>query len=274
MEYLSFWKMRQPPFESNSDAQFFYESEAHGEALARLLYLVSDRGMGMGAMTGEIGSGKTMVLNVLTSRLRKDLYTTIKLHTAHLPFEHIVAEINQQLRGKGDVAVNDDKYYLLKEFEQLLHNKVASIGKHLILILDEAQFLSEECLDELKCLTNYNQQESVLTIILSGQPELKAKLSALPQIYQRLGMFCYLKNLRYEEMSPYLEHRLKTAGAEKTDIFNPDSIDPLFSFSGGCPRQINRVCKLAVDRACLMKKSQVDADMIRMIVRDIEKHFG
>jgi type II secretory pathway predicted ATPase ExeA len=162
----------------------------------------------------------------------------------------------------------------LKEFEQLLHNKVSSIGKHLILILDEAQFLSEECLDELKCLTNYNQQETVLTVILSGQPELKAKLSALPQIYQRLGMFCYLKNLRYEEMVPYLEHRLKTAGAEKTDIFNPNSIDPLFSFSGGCPRQINRVCKLAVDRACLMKKNQVDADMIRMIVRDIEKHFG
>lgn len=274
MEYLSFWKMRQPPFESNCDAQFFYESEAHGEALARLLYLVSDRGMGMGAMTGEIGSGKTMVLNVLGSRLRKDLYTTIKLHTAHLPFEHILAEINQQLRGKGDAATNDDKYYQLKEFESMLHNKVGSIGKHLILILDEAQFLSSECLDELKCLTNYNQQESLLTIILSGQPELKEKLSALPQIYQRLGMFCYLKNLRYEEVFPYLQHRLKTAGAEHVDIFDEDSIDPLFSFSAGCPRQINRVCKLAVDRACLMKKERIDADTIRMIVRDIEKHFG
>lgn len=274
MEYLSFWKMRQPPFETNCDEQFFYESEAHGEALARLLYLVSDRGMGMGAMTGEIGSGKTMVLNVLTARLRKDLYTTVKVHTAHLPFEHILAEINQQLRDKGDVSRNDDKYYLLKEFEQLLRDKISSIGKHLIVILDEAQFLSEECLDELKCLTNYNQQETVLTLILSGQPELKARLSALPQIYQRLGMFCYLKNLRYEEVAPYLEHRLKAAGAERTDIFEPNSIDPLFTFSGGCPRQINRVCKLAVDRACLMKKDHVDADMIRMIVRDIEKHFG
>ncbi|QHI70238.1 ExeA family protein [Tichowtungia aerotolerans] len=266
--------MRQPPFESNCDAQFFYESEAHGEALARLLYLVSDRGMGMGAMTGEIGSGKTMVLNVLGSRLRKDLYTTIKLHTAHLPFEHILAEINQQLRGSGDAPGNNDKYYQLKEFEGMLHNKVGAIGKHLILVLDESQFLSKECLDELKCLTNYNQQESLLTIILSGQPELKEKLSSLPQIYQRLGMFCYLKNLRYEEVAPYLQHRLKTAGAEKLDIFEEDSIDPLFSFSGGCPRQINRVCKLAVDRACLMKKDRIDAEMIRMIVRDIEKHFG
>ena len=275
MEYQSLWEMRKPPFESNCDADFFYESEAHGEALARLLYLVSDRGMGMGAMTGEIGSGKTMILSVLSSRLRKDLYTTIRLHTAHLPFEHILAEINQQLRGKGDIKTGEDKYFLLKEFEQLLQNKVASIGKHLILILDEAQFLSTECLDELKCLTNYNQQEPAITIILSGQPELKERLSSLPQVYQRLGMFCYLKNLRYEEVTPYLRHRLKAAGAdENATIFDPDSIDPLFSFSGGCPRQINRVCKLAVDRACLMKKELVDADMIRMIVRDIEKHFG
>jgi type II secretory pathway predicted ATPase ExeA len=274
MEYLSFLKMRQPPFESNCDSQFFYESEAHGEALARLLYLVSDRGMGMGAMTGEIGSGKTMVLSVLLSRLRPDLYTSVKLHTAHLPFEHILAEINQQLKGKRNVAPHGDKYYLLKEFEQLLQDRILSIRKHMILILDEAQFLSEECLDELKCLTNYNQQGSALTIILSGQPELKAKLSALPQIYQRLGMFCYLKNLRYEEVPSYLQHRLRTAGSEKLDIFHADSIDPLFSFSEGCPRQINRVCKLAVDRACMMKKEQIDADMIRMITHDIEKHFG
>lgn len=274
MDYLSFWKMRQPPFESNCDAQFFYESEAHCEALARLLYLVSDQSMGMGAMTGEIGSGKTMMLSVLGSRLRQDIYTTIKLHTAHLPFEHILAEINQQLRGKSEAAVHVDKYYLLKEFENLLQNKVGSIGKHLILILDESQFLSAECLDELKCLTNYNKKESLITIILSGQPELKEQLSALPQVYQRLEMFCHLKNLQYDEMVPYLRHRLQTAGAEQPDIFEEESIAPLFSFSDGCPRQINRVCKLAVDRACLMEKEQIDAETVRMIVRDIEKHFG
>jgi type II secretory pathway predicted ATPase ExeA len=274
MEYLSYWKMKEPPFESNCDARFFYESEAHSESLARLLYLVADRAMDMGTMTGEVGNGKTMVLNAMTSRLREDLYTTMKLRTAHLPFEHIVAEINLQLRGKGSAALNDDKYYLMKEFEQLLHSRVSSTGKHLVLILDEAQFLSAECLDELKCLTAYNHPAPVLTLILSGQPELKARLSAMPQIYQRLGMSCVLKNLRYEEMGAYLEHRLKTAGTENTRIFSSNSIDPIFSFSGGCPRQINRVCKLAIDRACGMKKTQIDADMIHLIVRDIEKHFG
>lgn len=274
MEYLSLLKIKLPPFESNSETQFFYESEAHGEALARLLYLVSDRGMGMGAMTGEIGSGKTMILNVLGSRLRQDLYTTIKIHTAHLPFERILMEINHQLRGEEDETLNEDKYYLLKDFERLLNEKIGSVGKHLILILDEAQFLSEDCLEELKCLTNYNQQKAMLTIILSGQPELKLKLSALPQIFQRLGMFCHLKNLGYDDVKPYLRHRLKTAGVDGDDIFDEGIVDPLFAFSKGCPRQINRVCKLAVDRACLMKKERMDAEMIRMIISDIEKHFG
>ena len=274
MEYLSFWEMRKPPFESNSEAQFFFESEAHGEALARLLYLVSDRGMGMGAMAGEIGSGKTMLLNVLGSRLRKDVYTTIRIHTAHLPFDHILAEINQRLRGEDEATHPHEKYFLLKEFERLVTNKVASIGKHLILILDEAQFLSTECLDELKCLTNYNQEEPVITIILSGQPDLKEKLRALPQVYQRLGMFYDLKHLSREEVAPYVRHRLKTAGTGKMDIFDEDCIEALYSFSSGCPRQINRICKLAVDRACLMKEERVTADMVSMIIRDIEKHFG
>lgn len=274
MEYLSLLKIKLPPFESNSEAQFFYESEAHSEALARLLYLVSDRGMGMGAMTGEIGSGKTMILNVLGSRLRKDLYTMIKIHTAHLPFERILMEINHQLRGEEDKIYSEDKYYLLKEFERLLNDRIGSTEKHLILVLDEAQFLSEECLEELKCLTNYNQQKALLTIILSGQPELKSKLSALPQIFQRLGMFCHLKNLGQEDIKPYLQHRLKTAGIEEDNIFDDGILDPLFTFSNGCPRQINRVCKLAVDRACLMKKERIDTEMIRMIISDIEKHFG
>lgn len=274
MEYLSFWKLREPPFESACDAHFFYESKAHGEALARLLYLVSDRGMGMGAMSGEIGSGKTMLLNVLEQRLRKDLYATVRLHTANLTFEPILAEINQQLCGRQELPKNMAKYYLIKEFEALLQQQVGALGKHLILILDEAQFLSKECLDELKCLTNYNQSDPLLTIILSGQPELKETLSTLPQVYQRLGMFCCLKNLQHDEIVSYLQHRLKTAGAEKEDVFAEDCIDPLFSFSGGCPRQINRLCKLAIDHACLTRKERITADMIRVIIRDIEKHFG
>jgi general secretion pathway protein A len=274
MDYLSFWEMRQAPFEANSEALFFYESEAHGEALARLLYLVSDQGMGIGALTGEIGSGKTMILNVLTSRLRKDIYTVIKIHTAHLPFEHILAEINHQLRNDGQILPVSDKYCMLKEFEMLLAEKIGASGKHLILILDEAQFLSEQCLEELKCLTNYNQDGAFLTILLSGQPELKTKLSSLPQIAQRIGMFYSLRHLRYEEVAPYLKHRLKSAGTKKEDMFDEQCLEPLFSFSKGCPRQINRVCKLAVDRACLTKKEKIDVEMVRMIITDIEKHFG
>jgi general secretion pathway protein A len=276
MDYLSFWKMRRPPFEVDSDPQFFYESRAHGEALARLLYLVSDRGMGMAALTGEIGAGKTMVLSVLSERIRKDLYSVVRLVTANLPFPHILQEINTQIMGrKHPQSETPDKYHLLKEFEEILTERIVNRGKHLLLILDEAQFLTADCLEEIKCLTNYNQDQAALSIIFAGQPELKEKLRKLPQIYQRLGMFYHLGHLEREEVPGYLEHRLRIAGIEGNGkIFDPDTTDPLYDFSHGCPRQINRVCKLAVDRACLIKKDHISEEMIRLIIRDIEKHFG
>lgn len=276
MSYLSFWQMQEAPFEVNSDPHFFFESKAHGEALARLLYMVNDQGMGMAAFTGEIGAGKTMILNVLNARIRKDLYRTIHLVTANLPFEHILLEINAALSGQDlpSDAV-PEKYFLLKQFERLLQERIIDRGKHLLLILDEAQFLTAECLEELKCLTNYNQHNTALSIIFSGQPELKEKLRALPQIYQRLGMFYHLQNLSRDEIPVYLKHRLTIAGAPHSEqIFKEASCDPLFHFSKGCPRQINRVCKLAVDRACLMKQNCIEPDMIQLIIRDIEKHFG
>lgn len=273
MDYLSFWKMRQPPFELHSEAAFFYESEEHGEALARLLYLVSDQGMGIGAMAGEIGSGKTMLLNVLTGRLRQDLYKTVRLHTAHLPFEDILAEINQQI-ASAPVNPAVGRYELLKTFEQLLKTQIEARGKHLVIILDESQFLSPETLDALKCLTNYNQTSQLLTLIMVGQPELREKLRALPQIYQRLGMFCFLQNLKQHEIAPYLKHRLTIAGAEDPHVFEEACIQPLYDFSQGCPRQINRVFKLAVDRACLLQKKKIDTQMIQLIIQDIHSHFG
>ncbi|MCF7849091.1 MAG: AAA family ATPase, partial [Kiritimatiellales bacterium] len=260
LEYLSFWQMRHPPFEMEGDPHFFFESKMHGEGLARLLYLINDKSMGMAALTGEIGSGKTTLLRVLEDRVRKDIYSIVRIHTSALPFENIIEDINEKLRGAPtpeDAPV--DRYHLLKEFEHLLYGNVVNLGKHMVLIMDEAQLLTDECLDSLKCLTNYNQERQSLSVILSGQPELKERLRSMPQVYQRFGMFYHLGRLGYYDILPYLQHRLTIAGAERFDLFHIDCIPPLYEFSRGCPRQINRVCKLAVDRACLLKKDEVDA---------------
>lgn len=276
LDYLDFWNLRRPPFEMDADPEFFFESKTHSEALARMIYLVSDRGMGLGALTGEIGSGKTLTLKTLCSRIDKEDYRVIRLVTAAYPFEHILEEMVAHLADGQPHAMERDKYHLTREFQSLLQTKIADIDKHLVVILDESQFLSPECLEDLKCLTNINheQEKSLLTIIFGGQPELKGTIRALPQVYQRVGMYYHLGNLAKDELPAYVRHRLQVAGAEDIDVFDEDCFDLLYDFSLGCPRQINRVCKLVIDRACILKKREVTREMLEIIVDDIRKHFG
>lgn len=142
-------------------------------------------------------------------------------------------------------------------------------------MIDEAQLLSEAALDTAKCLTNpVGTGGSHVSLVLSGQPELKARLRALPQVHQRLGLLYHLGYLAREEVPAYVRHRLAVAQAGSLGIFDKEGLDLLYTFSGGCPRQINRVCKLAVDRACMLRKTAVDSGLLRMIVNDFERQFS
>lgn len=277
MDYLQFWQLREPPFEAVSNTAFFYESNAHSEGIARLLYVVADQGMGIGALTGEIGSGKTMILNVLRERIPRDMYQTVHITTASFAFEHLLQEIIAQVEGDDlyTESGNDGKYPLLKRLERCVEERVTVLDKHLLVMLDESQLLEPGCLEELKCLTNLNRPgRSVLTIILAGQPELRRTLRSMPQVYQRMGMVYHLSHLERSEVPDYVRHRLAVSGASRLDIFEPDCMDLLYQFSHGCPRQINRVCKLAVDRACLLEQHKVNRDMVQRIVDDIRRQFG
>ncbi len=273
---LDFWKLVRPPFDAATDPAFFFESDAHGEALARLFYFVSDRSMGLAALTGEIGSGKTMTLQVLLNRLRPDLYDHAVLFTASGPFEAILGEINGHLRGDAaGSGVPAGRTAAVAEFRRLLREKIVALGRHLLVVLDEAQFLEPACLDELKCLTNpVDGGAPPVSLLLVGQPELKEHLRSLPQVYQRLGLIYHLRHLQRAEVGPYLQHRLNVAGSPRTDLFAEGCADVLFEFSGGCPRQINRICKLAVDRACLLQQPSIDVKILTLIIEDFKKQFA
>ena len=274
IDYAEFWNLNRRPFEADANPAFFFESRGHGEALARLMYLVSDEGMNMGALTGEIGSGKTMTLAVLVERLPRDHCTVVRIPSAHLRFPDLLQEALSQLCGRAPQP-GADPYLLGKEFERALEERIVAPGRHLLLMLDEAQFLADDCLEPLKCLTNLNVAgRPALTVLLSGQPDLRERLRGLPQVFQRLGMFYHLELLRFDEVAAYLTHRLRVAGATHTDVFDPECVQALYDFSRGCPRQINRVCKLAVDRACLMQQSRITSQTVRAIVDDIGRHFG
>jgi len=273
---LDFWQLTRPPFDAVNEPAFFFESDAHGEALARLAYFVTDRTMGLAALTGEIGSGKTMTLRVLLNRLPPDLYGHAVLFTASGTFVEILAEINGHLRGdafRDAPAVG--RAAAVAEFRHLLREKIVALGRHLLIVLDEAQFLTPACLDELKCLTNpIDGGAPPVSLLLVGQPELKENLRSLPQVYQRLGLIYHLRHLQRAEVAAYLQHRLTIAGAARTDLFAAGCADLLFEFSGGCPRQINRICKLAVDRACLLRQNTIDHSLLNLIIADFKKQFA
>ncbi len=274
IRYLDFWKLARPPFDAGPDPDFFFESRTHGEALARLLYFATDRTMGLAAITGDIGAGKTMTLQVLASRLPPDLYRIVTVFTAPESPTGMLAEVNRRLDGTTTTTTGKDLDALRSDFHRLLERAVAS-GRHLLMILDEAQRMSESCLDTVKCLTNPVSSGSAhVSVVLSGQPEMKARLRALPQVQQRMGLLFHLGYLAREEVSEYVRHRLTVADTKVRDVFDAESLDLLHAFSRGCPREINRVCKLAVDRACLLRKTAVDAGMLKMIIRDFENQLA
>lgn len=275
ISYLDFWNLDRPPFDAGPDPAFFFESRAHGEALARLLYFTADRAMGLAAITGEIGAGKTMTLQVLASRLPPDAYRVLTVFTAPETPAGMLAEINRGLGGAEPAEAAEDADALRREFHRLLRQHIIALGRHLLVVIDEAQLMGEACLDTVKCLTNpVGQEGSHVSIILSGQPELRARLRALPQVYQRLGLSYHLGYLVREEVPAYVQHRLTVAKAASADVFDTQALDLLYCFSKGCPRQINRICKLAVDRACMLHKPVIDAATVEMIIGDFEKHFS
>lgn len=275
IHYSDFWNLARPPFDAGPDPAFFFESRAHGEALARLLYFSLDRSMGLAAITGEIGAGKTMTLQVLARRLPPDVYRIVTVFTAPQSPTGMLAAINRQIAGVEPEAAEADFDALRREFHRLLNRHIVASERHLLLVIDEAQLMSEACLDAVKCLTNpLGSGGACVSVVLSGQPELKSRLRALPQVYQRMGLIFHLGYLPREEVPAYVRHRLNVAQAGSLEVFNAEGIDLLYTFSGGCPRQINRVCKLAVDRACLLRKTEIDAGMLRMIIDDFEKQFS
>ncbi len=275
INYRDFWGLQQTPFEAIADPEFFFESHAHGEALARLLYFAGDRGMGLAALTGEIGAGKTITLNAVKKKLRPDLYVVVEIKTANLTFDDLLCHLNAGLAVRPSSVRPADRYDLTREFQRLMQEKVIQYGRHCLMLVDEAQMLSPEALDGLRGLTNFNEPgQAALSIVLSGQPEMKSVLRALPQVYQRVGLFYHLDYLAHGEILPYLRHRLAAAGAVEPDVFDEDCLEPLYRFSGGCPRQINRICKLAVDRTCLLREPRIHAKLLQLIISDFEKQYA
>jgi len=262
-DYRDYWNLTRSPF----------------PALERLFYIVEDGDMHFGLLTGDIGCGKTITRLVFKKKLLGQSYELVDLENANLSFPFLLLEVLQCL-GAADSFTErpidpSALYYLLREFKQVLKNRIHAKGKRLLIMLDEAQQLDRQTLIELKNLTNITLDgQCPVTIILIGQPDLRDLVKTLPQVDQRISLRYHLPPLRPQEIGDYVRHRLAVAGNPRPDIFTSDAADSLHRITGGVPREINRVCKLALARACTLKSRMVDGAMLESIALDLRRQDG
>lgn len=274
---LQYWNLTRQPFENTRAGDWYYQGRQHREALARLRYIVRDGNMGFGLLTGEIGCGKTITINVLQSELAAGSDVPILLENACPDFDEVLRDILAKLlpprpgalRRRAPIWLEENRYALLRRFRTEFEERILRRRRHLVVILDEAQQLSPEALVELKNLTNIDSDRGGLTVILAGQPELTELVQSLPQVDQRVGLRYHLHPLGADEVGEYVRRRLQAAGAERDDLFAAEAIEALYTETAGVPREINRIGKLALDRAYAVRARQVERETVEMIVADL-----
>ena len=264
------------PFDNTRDTRYFFPSAGHAEALSRLLFLAEDRNLGMGLLTGEIGSGKTLLRTLLHARLAPASHVRVSIENGLLDFDGLLLEILSQIQGQRLPAAQfPDRYSRLAAFKRLLTEEIAGRNRHLVILLDEAQQLDLPCIDALKGLTNISsERQNFLTVIFIGQPELRGLLRQIPQVDQRVSLRFHLTALSAEETREYLRHRLGVAGYQGGFPFDDAALDLLFRASRGIPREVNRICKIALEHILANELGRFSAAAIATVVDDLRRHGG
>jgi general secretion pathway protein A len=241
--YLELFKLRELPFRLSPDPQFLYLSKQHARAKAYMESTIwfTD---GFVVITGEIGSGKTTLIESFLQEVQRDVVVAQIGQTQ----VSVVAFLQAVLVQFGFSPFKMKKAELIATLNNFLVEQYAS-GRKVLLIVDEAQNLSLKVLEELRMLSGVETtKEKVLRIIVAGQPELNQKLDApeLVQLAQRIRLRFHLGTLSATEMHDYIHHRLEVAGAGDRQIFAEDSYETLFRYTGGVPRLVNTLCDTAM----------------------------
>ncbi len=237
--YLNFYGFNEAPFGPTPDPKFLFQSTRHREALAQLIYGVSER-KGFIVLTGEIGTGKTTLLRALLGRLTGDMPVAY-VHNSALPIEGLLEYVLQDWGVKSTATTQAQRLCELNEFLIEQHRQ----GSSPVLVIDEAQNLSAETLEAVRLLSNFETTyQKLMQILLVGQLELRDTLNRhdLRQLKQRIGLRCHIGPLTAEETRGYIRHRLRVAGASDVGLFTDAAIQKIAEYSRGVPRVINIVC--------------------------------
>jgi general secretion pathway protein A len=266
--YQRFFGLRESPFNVNPDPRYLYLTRQIQEALAGLTYGIQNR-KGFILLTGEVGTGKTTLLNRLLDWLRGQRVATAFIFNSRLEVNHLFDFMMADFEIPYD---SREKSHVLLRLNQWLLDRYR-LGETAVLIVDEAQNLSSEVLEEIRLLTNLETStEKLLQIVLTGQPELEEKLKVpeLRQLRQRITLRCHTAALSLDETYGYIAERLRIAGSNGEPIFSKEAIQMVHQYSRGIPRVVNLLCEHSMINAYVDSLRPVPAHLVEEVAREFQ----
>jgi len=265
--YEEYWGVTEPPFSLTPNPKFLYLSEKHANSLTMLEYTVTHN-KGAGMITGEAGSGKTTLSRALLSRLDPNRYEIAMIVNPTLTPNQLLAEILDQFGSDSLPRQKRELVNALNKFLLDLYKK----GKKGVLVIDEAHLVrSRLTFEEIRMLLNFQlQDEFLLTLLLLGQPELRAKIERIEALKQRLAVRYHLERLNRQETEEMMRFRLKAAWYMGGDIFLPEAYDEIYEYSKGVPRVTCEIADNAMIFGMLRHVKQIDGVLMRDVIMDFE----
>jgi len=264
--YQRFFGLRESPFNVNPDPRYLFMTTQIQEALAGLMYGIQNR-KGFILLTGEVGTGKTTLLNRLLDWLRGQRVATAYIFNSRLEVNHLF----DFMMADFDIPCESrEKSHVLLRLNQWLLERYRA-AETAVLIIDEAQNLSDDVLEEIRLLTNLETAtEKLLQIVLTGQPELEEKLKRpqLRQVRQRITISCRTKALSIEETFGYVAERLRIAGVNGEPVFSKEAIETVHLYSRGIPRIVNLLCEHSMINAYVDSMRPIPARLVEDVARE------
>jgi general secretion pathway protein A len=265
--YLDFYGLKEPPFNITPNPRYLFYSAKHREALNYLLYGIRER-KGFVQITGEVGAGKTTLCRAVLEQLGNNYSTALILNpvlSAEQLIKAIAMEFGIQVKGLDLLeTVAEINHFLLRQMEQ---------GRESVLIIDEAQNLTGELLEQVRLLSNLETDDrKLLQIVLMGQPELRERLNhpSLRQLRQRITVRYHLSPLKKFELRQYVHHRLQVSGAQGPPFFTWPAMWRIFSYSKGIPRLVNAVCDKCLLAGFVQQSERITFGLVCRAVRELE----
>lgn len=269
--YLDFFGLTEPPFDITPNPRFLFYSAKHREAFNHLLYGIRER-KGFVQLTGEVGAGKTTLCRAILEQLDGHYATALILNPIMS-----AGELVKAIASEYGLPVNGlDRLETLSVINQFLLQQVER-GQDTVLIIDEAQDLTDELLEQVRLLSNFEtDNRKLLQIVLMGQPELRDRLNnhRLRQLRQRITVRYHLSPLTRHEVSQYVQHRLHLSGGNGSPCFTRFALWRIYQYSKGIPRLVNAICDKALLAGFVAQRERINFSLVSRAVRELEGQFA